>query len=289
MKNFFIGLSAAYLIFISFLLTGLFILGFFLPHKTLESPVLAQMKAYSIFSGIVFSLWPLITGIGLFIRKNWARISILIMSALALLIGIFIFLMVFFVPQPAHAQNVKWGMFGFAFIFFTAIPIAFFVLFNKASVKEIFLKGKSLSQRPWGISLIAVFSLFSGVASLTFIFTPLRLPMGSILLEGIPSRIYFLVLSLASIYVGLGLLKLDKNAWRVAVGTQFFHVLWAMINILMANESILHLVNNQIGQAIYTSVDQYKLLATVGLVAPIITLFYLFFRKSFFEVQPSEN
>ena len=142
MRRVLVVLSGIYLIISSLLMIGTTVFSQFLSARGnhLETRYAACF--------IIVLLWPLITGLGLFFRKNWARISLVTVSSFTLIAGIFWFWKASF-SQPAEEGSFEyftWIVLCFVLIFLIAIPGIFLIFFNRASVKELFVHEIKISK-----------------------------------------------------------------------------------------------------------------------------------------------
>jgi hypothetical protein len=196
---------------------------------------------------ILPAIWGIITSIGLFCLKNWARISIIVFSVILILMGALVGVIMLLVPLPAApneaaSQSTITGirLFMAAFWFGIAgIGIWWVILFNRPKVKAQFLiipsaaaiagasqmvpqtpgvGPTSADARPLSITIIAWFLL----AGCLFIPFSLLLHSPAILftkiISGPAALVYFLVILGMHLYLGTGLLRLSPTARVVAIG-----------------------------------------------------------------------
>jgi len=283
--------SGVYLMTIGILLFALFIFSFFIPGKA-SGPQSALMVKIEV---LLFALWPLITGIGLCIRKNWARISVIVMSVLALVIGIFSVLgfSLFHPAKPYPPGFFIWTISLF-FLFFIVIPVLFMVFFSRKSLNEIFEQGEQGIKRPFGITFVAYYQFLGGFC-IFMIFSPtFKMPVGPWVLEGTVLSIYWAIISFLSIYIGAGLLRLSKSAWWAGILLHSFNLILGIVNILMVSESTLSMISNQYQykSAFSFSITQFRIFGAIGLLIPTVILFYLISKKGHFisfSNEPSEH
>jgi hypothetical protein len=204
------------------------------------------------------AVWGIVTGIGLWRLKNWARISIIVFSVLLILMGGFSGLMTLVVPIPTTPENaldpsvvtgIRLGMGGFM-LALAGVGVWWLVFFNRAKVKEQFGQFPqtlaSLSQpqtgypgqgasvgaadsgasgRPLSITIIAWFLLIG------CLFIPLSLVLRSPailftkLLTGWPAVLFFLSYAAVQACIGVGLLRLKPVARTAAIIYFIFGVL----------------------------------------------------------------
>jgi hypothetical protein len=196
------------------------------------------------------AIWGIVTGIGLWRLKNWARISVIVFSVLLILMGCFSGLMTLVVPIPPPQNNsvdpsmmtgirISMGAFMLAL---AGIGVWWLMFFNRSKVKEQFgqlspaladgsqfqttntvqgtLVGtadSSANKRPLSITILAWF-LLAGC-----LFVPLSLGLHAPailftkLLNGWPAALFYLSLAVVQLCIGVGLLRLRPTARTAAI------------------------------------------------------------------------
>jgi len=208
-------------------------------------------KMMLLFASLMYLLpavWGIVTGIGLWRLKNWARISIIVFSVLLILTGGFSGLMMLAVPMPSTPNNtvdpsVMTGIrmaIGAFMLALAGIGVWWLVFFNRSKVKEQFgqlpfvpatgspmqtgqfpqgtpasVNDPGDGKRPLSIAIIAWFLLI-GCVFIPFTLM-LRFPavLFTKLLTGWPAVLFYLSFAVAQLCIGIGLLRL-KPAARIA-------------------------------------------------------------------------
>lgn len=290
MKKFFIILSGFYLLLVGLLFSILIIFSLTrIPFS--ESP----SGLYGVLNFVLFGVWAIATGIGIILRKNWARYSLFVMSFFAIFIGLIMLVPLFFIVSINDRPD--FGVVSFlAFIFFIAVPIFFLIFFNRKMVKEFFipkqLEHKEI-QRPFGITFIAILSIIGALSTLMYAFMPIlqKIPLiGDIWLSGIALRIYFGIWTIINIYIGIGLLRMRKAAWVVCILYNVFITLMTIVNIFNISETTFQEIAIQLKTSPNTmSMVFYKIMMGATLLVQVIIIAYLFFKKRLFlKVKNSE-
>ncbi len=199
------------------------------------------------------AIWGVVTSIGLWRLKNWARISIIVFSVLLILMGGFSGLMTLVVPMPPPPNStvdpsvmtgirISMGAFMLAL---AGIGVWWLVFFNRPKVKEQFgqlpsvpVTGSQLptnqlppsalastndpgaAERPLSITIIAWFLLI-GCMFIPFSLI-LRFPaiLFTKLVTGWPAVLFYVSFATAQLCIGVGLLRL-KPAARLAAMIYF--------------------------------------------------------------------
>jgi len=296
MKKILVVLAGIYLIAIA-VLSGIFaVAALFFPSP---DKVLPQGFAYfGVLFYLLLAVWLFSTGIGLILRKNWSRISLFVMSGFALLTGILLFIAaMFFMPVPdkdlAQMQNfslMKLIMMTVSGIFFVAIPLYFLIFFSRPAVRSLFLggieEGAKGSGRPFGIILVAVFTLIGAVFTTLFVFFPMlpKVPvLGDFMLSGIWLKIYFLIFSIVGFYIGIGLLRLQKGAWVTYVILHSITTLVALFNLLTITEARILEITPQLQDSSHgMSLTMYKMFGGLSLILPVVFLLYVISKRRLF-------
>jgi len=217
MKRFLLNLSGTYLIIFSFLILGLSIISWFgldplLKHSSQNLSF--NLNKITITSMIIFEMgsfiWCLLTGMGLLVKDEWARYSLFIMSGFAILLGSLFALV--------SLSNIKdFWIFGIIFlILLMLIPLFFILFFSNKKVAKIFSEQMyyESSKMPFGIRLLAILYLL-GIANFLFAVNPLilKLPLFGITLSGMWIRIYFFIMGLINLSIGIGFFRRAKLAY----------------------------------------------------------------------------
>ena len=237
--------------------------------QTADSPFTPGLfKAIMLLGSLFYlgpAIWGILTGIGLFRLKEWARISTIVFSVLLVLMMGFGGLFMLFIPIPTppnqaadpavtHGVRVFMGVFSLSLV---SLGVWWLIFFNRAKVKQQFLRlpaitatpGPEVSysepplaplpvaaprgpQRPLSFTIIAwllLIGCFYLPANLW-----LRPPMilFTKVLTGWASSAYLLVIAAVSLYVGIGLLRLKPAARSVGVYFFSFFLLNSIIAFL---------------------------------------------------------
>jgi hypothetical protein len=168
----------------------------------------------------LFSGWGIWTAIGIFRRRGWARISIVIFAVLLTFMGAGGGLAILVMQLPAQPNvppgmmaAIRWGMAGF-YGLLAAIGVWWLVLFNLRSTKEYFVQEATSapSARPLSVSVIGWYLLISSL----FLAVPvvIRLPafvFGAVVTGWAGLAVYG-VFAAAQVVLGAGLLRLREPA-----------------------------------------------------------------------------
>jgi len=209
-------------------------------------------KVILLFASLMYflpAIWGIVTGIGLWRLKNWARMSTIVFSVLLILMGGFTGLVSLVVPIPAVPNNaadpsVMSGMrivMGAFWLTQLGIGIWWLVFFNRSKVKEqfgrppmafaavstpqtVYLEGmpvsatdRSAAERPLSITILAWFLLAGSL------FIPLSLLLRAPamlftrLLTGWPAVVVFLAFGALQLCIGIGLLRIRPAARTAAI------------------------------------------------------------------------
>lgn len=249
----------------------------------------------------VLALLPLVIGIGIILKKNWARISVFLMSIFALFIGLADSLVIFTQPSPLNSnatvnyQLIKLFSIGFLSFFFILIPIFFIIFFSRKSVKELFIlrtEDEGKTNEPLGLTFISILSFLSGLSCMFIVFQNFidKIPIvGDIMLSGMSLKFYFLIYALIYIYIGIGLLRLSKIAWLTAIFFKIFLILLGITNLFTISEVTLSQIassfNAKFGvstSSLNMSLMNYRISIAIGLIMPVLILIYLILKRSIF-------
>jgi hypothetical protein len=249
-----------------------------------SAPEIPYSPAYfkAMFWGIaifhaLLAAWGILTGIGLFRLKEWARISTIIFSVLLILQSSFGLLLALVMPILARQiQAVDPSALAIGSIFIAVFSLAllglgiwWLVFFLRKKVREQFasaraafsalpvLEGSSpiLSQsatsplpnpakRPLSFTIIAWFMLVSCLFIPLNIFLRAPAVLLTKLLSGWPATTYFIAFLILHLYIGIGLLRMRLPARVVAIAYFCFGFVNGAVYYLApgANSRILDLI-----------------------------------------------
>lgn len=220
---------------------------------------------YAGFVGVGFialvGVWGLATSIGLFRYRNWARISTLIWSALAVVFGglALLFVSAFKFPVAPDIPEGTEAAVRIVVAIFYLIPVAlgiwWLVLFTRKPIVALFQGGPTASiatgtlldpsgfpaappklQRPVPVLVVAWFLIVSAFFSALFLLIQ-RPPMVFFgrLYSGSVGTVFFVVAAVITLCGGLGLLRMRPWAFWLTVGWQAFGLLNGTVTLLNPN------------------------------------------------------
>jgi len=279
------------------------------------------------------AIWGIVTSIGLLRLKEWARISIIVFSVLLILMSGFSALMFLVIPMPLPpnqpaAANVMSGVHVFMTLFaagLMGIGIWWLVFFTRAGVKQQFvpvpavvasatleapqpLPGfpvavnvPTVPTRPLSLTIIAWLLLVGCVFLPISIWLRYPAAIFTKVVTGWPASAYYLVIVAAQLYVGIGLLRLQRLARSVGVAYySFFLVNMAVFYLAPGGRSrMLELMQkslpsfpwsatfrwqNQINPEFTSMLSKgFVMGACMGLVGLLVPLYFLVTRKEAYE------
>jgi len=216
-----------------------------LPVST-SAPVPAQpawMPWFTLgFAGVCLALagWGIITSVGLFRMRRWARVSALIIGGLLVFFGLPGFSMMILMAMvslpaptgvdPAHANTVQMvTRIGFTAIalfyaFISAIGIWWLHYFNRKAVREALTTGASgplgPPRRPALISILAILNIVGIPMCALMAFAPLPMAIFGIVVHGWAKAITFLIFGVLAGISGVGLWRLKEWGRRTGIACQ---------------------------------------------------------------------
>lgn len=243
------------------LLMGIFML--FIPllapvSKTDNTPFAPGMfKAMMVLGSLFYvgpAVWGILTAIGLFRLKEWARISTIVFSVLLILMFGFGGLMTLLIPfptppnqdvNPAIMNGVRTtiGTFMFAVV---AVGVWWLVFFNRAKVKQQFAASptpavgatttEAISSSVAPVAVVAPrppgrplsLTIIAWLLLVGCLFVPLNLYLHTPvvlftrIVAGWPAALYLLAVTAIHLYIGIGLLRLKPLARTIGVAYCLF-------------------------------------------------------------------
>jgi hypothetical protein len=165
-------------------------------------------------------VWGICAGIGVFRRRNWARISMLILGGLLAFFGgtgALTAALVSF-PMPAAvdqrvASILRTSIVGF-YLALTLVGAWWLIVFNRPSSKQYFAEGGAVTEsaRPLSIGVIGWYLMISAIG--TALCGVFRIPsiLFGFVVAGWATLAVCTVLTGMNLYLGAGLLQLDEKA-----------------------------------------------------------------------------
>lgn len=298
MKFFLVKLSGIYTISVGILMIALSISKILSSNKL--SSTLSQdflLLAAAVTYIILLGFWPIVTGVGIILRKKWARYSLFVMSVFALFIGLSSLLPLIFVPQSVGGSQAKMPPSVFEvfisvvnFVFFIVIPVSFLIFFNRQQIKALFtvsVPGQKKYFRPLGITITAILLFFTGISFTIFLFAPnyVKTPFtffGHLFLSGKLETIYFFLMALVSFYVAAGLLRMKKSAWIMCVIFILTSIVIGIVNTFIVPKTAFFTNLPRIDDSYNVPESLYKLSSIIVILVPIALLFYVISKKHSF-------
>ena len=202
------------------------------------------MMAVGIIMAVIFAAfaaWGIFTGIGIFRRRGWARISIMCFAVLLAIMGLGGGAASFFItlpPQegmdPRVTTAVRAGMAAF-YLLLAAIGIWWLLLFNKKTTQHYF-GGSDLpavpGARPLSISIMGWYLVVSSILGAAMaIFKVPAFVLGAVITGWGALGVYTLF-TVAQLYLGTGLLHLQEHARKGAIAYCCFGILNSLLAML---------------------------------------------------------
>lgn len=195
---------------------------------------------------IALALWGILTTVGIFRLRRWARYSILIIGGALALFGLVALLVTLAIlifpmnvaagPDASQVQTVQamtrvmFGVIALIHALATAVGISWLVYFNLKKVRELFagaIGSIPQSRRPFLISVLAVLNLIGAAGCLLMAFLPLPAVIVGLILYGWQKAVLYLALAALQAAVGIGLWRLAEWGRKLALGVLAFGVLQA--------------------------------------------------------------
>lgn len=202
------------------------------------------MMAIGIVMAVVFAAfsgWGIVTAVGIFRRRGWARISIVLFAVLLTIMGAGGSVAALFMQLPAQEgldprimTAVRWGMAAF-YMVLTGIGVWWLLLFNRKTTKEYFA-GSDVPERPGtrpvSISVIGWYLVISSVmmAAAAVVKVPAFL-LGTVI-TGWGALATYSVFTVAQIYLGTGILHLQEQARMGGIAYFCFGALNSLLTML---------------------------------------------------------
>ncbi len=242
----------------------------------------------------VAALWMLATAIGIWKVRVWARLSLLVFSAVLVMMQAFGLLFLFVlmpldVPSADSAMmaGVRGGIAAFYGVQI-ALGIWWLIYFNLKRTKELFTAGASPDPRALPLSIVVIAWHLVAGGAMCVLFTWLVWPamVFGFVLKGWPAAAAYIAIGTVSLFIGLALLKrharaVDWSLYYFGFWTVHAVVYWALTTPEKAMRDMseftrsLNLPDN--GQAPFVAPVWVNVLLVLLMMA--IPFWYLLTRK----------
>lgn len=292
MKKLIITASGIYIVIIG-IFTATLLAGslFFLDEYTLNLPMQCS-PFFLVIAYLPLTLWLLSTGIGIIVKKNWARLSLLVMAVFALFIGLVFTITSSLLPLPNRAvipNNALRTVFLFMIAFFLIlVPIIFLIFFTRKSVKEFFISNEDTlgkAKRPFGVILVIVVTFLITLFSIFYALFPYQKVAisNNMLLSGKVLQIYSWSIALLTSCIVIGLLRMQKWAWITCIVYNALSAAITILNIFTLSDETLLEIMPQINEGPQEiSLVSYRIYEVIGVVISIIIVMYILSKRKFF-------
>lgn len=285
MKKFFLVATGIYMVLLALITLLVGFSGFIIPSPESESPL------YLLLTVLPFAAWLASTGIGLCMKKNWARISMLFMSVFGIVIGttmIFIFGLMPF-PEAFMDEDSAFSfklMFTVIFgIFLILLPAIYLFFFTRESVKQMCIQedaAEGSTRRPVGITALAIFWAAGGFFTLISLLNPTttEMPLFGLRLEGVMMYAYLILTIVLEFSIAYGLWHLHYAAWFAGIAQQGFGIILMLYYALFSN------ISDFLGQSYEVDAGLsivFKVMMSMSALWGILLLIYLYSRQSAFK------
>lgn len=250
------------------------------PSEVLSTPIVRAVLIAEIVIDLAFVGWGISSGIGLLQRKPWARISMIVFSAIMICFCVIPMSIFLFVPLPqAQGMPLDFGAIVRVFVelfygFFVALGVFWIYFFNKKSVKAQFAPIVSPKQTTGAeqatlgaepqpskpVPIMVLGALFLVVACFMPFALMLHTPLfffGS-LIHGTADVVFLVTVMVLNLAVAIGLLRLNLWGWRLALVLSIFNVL---------NTAFLVFTPGAIDRLNETMATQYAAMGMPGVAA----------------------
>lgn len=269
------------------------------PEKIADYP--AGLSLLVIVFFFFVGLMLIATAVGLFMRKNWARIGLMIFSSFSLIMGVVVILssIVIFTSSTELPRNALIAVEIFYGIVCIAFPIFFLIFFNSQPVKTLFAvphleaAGSGADPEdgpaPLGIKVLAVYYLFCVFsmlvsAGLTMQTKEIPLIVNVLWVSGAGLKMYLAANTLLHLYLGYGFFRLRKTAWKVAMYWNGGALLLGFYNILFMSQAYLDrmMVQYAADTKFVMTLSQHKMIALISSVIMAGITYYIYRNKKYF-------
>lgn len=269
--------------------------------------------------GIACGIFGIITGVGLFVLRNWSRTSALVWAGVCFFFGLIGIPIALFMSLPTSPNSAGLPE-NFALIFRLilvaiygaplVVGIWWLLLFSRPAIKEQFalssapgnLSRPPRPKVPVAITVLAWFFITSAANILILPVLPFRMPM---LLFGHlfyppAGTIIFVLSCLLMTVLGIGLLKLKRWSYPLTIALQLLWLASGIISLLSPNfDELMNSMAAEITGAMrmpdgisvpMNFLRHMRPITYISLLVPVAIVVLLFyFRERFFEAAAAKT
>jgi len=184
-------------------------------------PVKAVLAVMALFFAAC-SVWGVASAIGIFRRRGWARLSMIVFACLLVGMGVSALAAILFIQMPdtpnvppATLRNIRLGIAAF-YGSMAVIGAWWLLLFNSNAAKQYFAdRPPAPGARPLSVSIIGWYVLASALGTAVGAILQVPAVLFGVVVTGWAAAGVYTALTAVQIYLGSGLLQLQEPA-RVA-------------------------------------------------------------------------
>ena len=235
---------------------------------SMPQPAWLPLLSYGI-AIVCFALaaWAIITAVGLFRMKRWARVSTIVIGGLLVffaLPGMLIMLVLAAVPPlpagvasaQAHtlqmASRIIFAVIAMVYACACAIGIWWLIYFNRKSVREVFAGAAgelAPPRRPILISILAVLNMIAVATCALMAFAPIPMAMFGLIIHGWAKAATLLIFSALAAICAVGLWRLKEWGRKAALGLQCLGLANSLV--LIFRPAVMQNYQEEVNRSLY--------------------------------------
>lgn len=287
--------AAAILLFLGALMLGMLLIG----AQMLSKGTAQVNPLLMIFTSLLYPVGAIVVGIGLLKMQTWARQITICGAVLGVLTNLLVFLAVGLAMIVGVMKNPGSLLISLLVlipigIIALGIPIGFLVYFTRSHVIEAFYndlpKESAAFRRPFGVSVISTLLLVGGAAMVSFVFSDTPAALFGFWPPPLITKGWFTLCLVLSIYMGLGIFKLDQRAYFVTVAWHLMALVNVLLNmVIISPQEFMEKTSVIMPEGIKSPLPPEALFWVsmgIGLATIIPILVYLFIARRHFESIP---
>jgi len=210
---------------------------------------------------LALAVWGIVTTVGLFRLRRWARYSVLVIGGIIAVIGGFSMLtslIILAIPMTPTAgvdasdastfAAMKYVIFAVSEIMYgimTGVGVWWLVYFNRKGVRDVFQGGAAVeggtvetakSKRPVAITVLAVLEIFGAGCCVMVALLPFPAIFFGIPLDGWQKAVFLLLFATAQAAMGVGLWRLAEWGRRLGMLLMAFGIAQCVFSMLRPSQ-----------------------------------------------------
>lgn len=263
----------------------------FLPDQQAE--IDGGMKLVILATYLIGAAVLITVGVGLFMKRNWARIGAIALAAFALFGGLFAsigsYILRDVILDTPQQTSILGTMIIFLGIFFGIVPLTMIIFYCLKPARALFIDenaGQAEDRVPLGLRLLTVYFASSILGLGTIWFTPdYEAPVFFfwLWLSGDALKFFSAGMAVLHLYLAYGFYHLQKLAWKMCLVIYGYYTVYTAYSAVALDQAVMDRMYRMMGGAgEFMSVGILRLLHAFSLLLMVPLIVYIYRKREYF-------